>query len=832
MLPDPSRVPSVLRDRAQWVNWAWVERDGKLTKPPYCSRTFELASTTDPTTWSTLAMALRAAQEHPQRFAGIGFVLGPDRSVVGLDLDHCRDEAGEIAPWALAIVERCRSYTEITPSGRGLRIFLLGQLPPGRRRRGQVECYDSARYLTVTGNHLPGTPTEIRACSPEEMAALHADFLGGPEVEAPAARGPAAAPVSLDDQEVVERMLRSREGARIGRLMAGDSSDHGGDESAADLALANYLVFWTGGDVAQADRIFRNSGRMREKWDRRHSADGRTYGQMTLDRAMEGRTAFYRGGGGSENGCGQPAPEAGGEFDGIRPGVAAQIEKRPELPTIHVNGRHLREISADALAALKAWNQPARLFLRAGRLVRVLADERGRPAIQDVSEHCLRGALCRAANFARTEVRGRGEGKTAIDVIVHPPMEVVRDILALGEWEVPPLEGIIESPVIRPDGTVLTAPGYDAATRLYYHRDGLRLADVPEEPSAVDVELAKQALLDLVCDFPFVDEASRTNWLGLLLTPILRPAIDGPVPIALIDAPMAGTGKSLLAEVVSIVATGASAEMLPQPKDDDEMRKKITGLLTKGAGMICFDNVTSEIASPDLALALTGRLWSDRALGGNQIITVPQRATWMATGNNLRVAGDMGRRSYWIRMDAMLSDPEQRSQFRHANLTEYAKSQRGYLLACALTIARNWFARGRPKADVPRMGSFESWCEVIGGVLHACGMTQFLGNLKEMRANADEERGEWEAFLRAWYALYGSAAKPLSEVISDLNAGGDLRATLPLRLTEKLGHSGFSRSFGKALSARQGTRYGADNIRLEKGGGDLHNKVTTWKVVV
>ena len=118
MLPDPGCVPSALRERAQWVNWAWIERDGKLTKPPYCSSTFELASTTDPTTWSTLAMALRAAQEHPQRFAGIGFVLGPDRSVVGLDLDHCRDEAGEIAPWALEIVERCRSYTEITPSGR------------------------------------------------------------------------------------------------------------------------------------------------------------------------------------------------------------------------------------------------------------------------------------------------------------------------------------------------------------------------------------------------------------------------------------------------------------------------------------------------------------------------------------------------------------------------------------------------------------------------------------------------------------------------------------------------------------------------------------------
>ena len=311
MLPDPSRVPSVLRDRAQWVNWAWVERDGKLTKPPYCSRTFELASVTDPTTWSTLAMALRAAQEHPQRFAGIGFVLGPDRSVVGLDLDHCRDEAGEIAPWALAIVERCRSYTEITPSGCGLRIFLLGQLPPGQRRRGHVECYDSARYLTVTGDHLPGTPTEIRACSPEEMAALHSELLGGPEAEAPAARGPAAAPVSLDDQEVVERMLRSREGARIGRLMAGDSSDYGGDESAADMALANYLVFWTSGDVAQADRIFRNSGRMREKWDRRHSSDGRTYGQMTLDRAMEGRTAFYRGGDGGEHSI----PDAGDEFE-------------------------------------------------------------------------------------------------------------------------------------------------------------------------------------------------------------------------------------------------------------------------------------------------------------------------------------------------------------------------------------------------------------------------------------------------------------------------------------------------------------------------------------
>ena len=221
-----------------------------------------------------------------------------------MDLDACRDPAtGALAPWAAALVARLDGYTEASPSGTGVHVLVEGRLPPGWRRRpvpgvpgAAVELYDAGRFLTVTGRHVPGTPATLE---PRDavLAALHAELAPAPPPGRRAERRPAPARpptpdgASEDDAALLERARAAANGAAFDRLWRGDTGDHGGDASAADLALCAHLRFWTGGDPARMDRLFRRSGLMRPKWDERRG--DRTYGARTLARALAGGGDVY-----------------------------------------------------------------------------------------------------------------------------------------------------------------------------------------------------------------------------------------------------------------------------------------------------------------------------------------------------------------------------------------------------------------------------------------------------------------------------------------------------------------------------------------------------------
>ena len=206
---------------------------------------------------------------------------------------------------------------------------------------------------------------------------------------------------------------------------------------------------------------------------------------------------------------------------------------------VPISGRHLRDQADDALNALLATNEPPRMFVRTGMLVRVLQDEDGQPTIDDLTTDSMRGLLARAANFMRLVGGGHW-------VPASPPADVVRDLLTLGAWPFPALVGLVETPTLRDDGSVLENVGYDPATRLIYrpHPDFHPLA-VPADPSAADLERALELILnELLVDFRFRDQPSRANAVALLLTPFVRQAATGPAPLAVISAPLQGTGKS------------------------------------------------------------------------------------------------------------------------------------------------------------------------------------------------------------------------------------------------------------------------------------------------
>lgn len=496
----------------------------------------------------------------------------------------------------------------------------------------------------------------------------------------------------------------------------------------------------------------------------------------------------------------------------------------PGLPRIQVNNRHLRDVTSDALAALVEHNEPPEVFVRSGALVRVREDENGIPQIQTMHDGHVRGRLARVADFVRVSEKG--------ETRVSPPEVVVKDLQALAGWGLPALEAVVESPILRPDGTIFDTPGYDPQTRLVYRpARGFEPPTIPAEPTDADVERAIALIDEAVGEFPFEDGASAANTLALMLTPLVRQAVAGPVPMALIDKPQAGTGGSLLAETIAIIGTGRGAEMLGAPRDDEEWRKQITAKLSSGATMITVDNVEHPLYAPSLSRALTARTWTDRVLGRSESITLAQRATWLATGNNIILRGDLPRRCYWIRLDAKKTRPWQRAGFTHPDLLRWVSDNRGELVRALLIIARAWYAAGKPKAaGVPRLGSFEAWAEIVGGMVAFAGIPGFLGNLEALYEKADEGGAEWETFLSAWRSACGSDSVTAAELVEKIEADKKLRAALPPDLAEVLdkGQGSFSRRLGKALSSRAGTRYGEDELHVAKAGEK--SRAAQWKV--
>jgi hypothetical protein len=525
--------------------------------------------------------------------------------------------------------------------------------------------------------------------------------------------------------------------------------------------------------------------------------------------------------------------------------VAAPATPSPQVhPLVQINTVQLRRPVMATLGALREINQNREvpvLFVRGGTLVRVLADEHGEPVIDPLDERAMTWIAAASANYVKVNNDG-----AVVDAF--PPPAVIRTLLGMGWWQgLPALRGTVAVPTLRPDGSILDRPGYDEATHLIYvPAPDFEMPPIPDEPTEMEVAAAVDYInTELLGDFPFVDEASRANAWGLLLTPILRPAIAGGVPLALLDAPSPGSGKSLYCHVVALVATGQTAGILTAPQHDElEWRKRITAALRHGRPVVQIDNLADELKSAQLAAALTTEWWEDRELGYSRLLRLPQRATWMATGNNIKLGGDLPRRCYIVRLNTRLAKPWERkeSEFRHPKLLRWVAEHRGELVAALLTIVRGWIRAGRPlPQDPPAMGSFEEWAELCAGVLAFAGVVGLLGNRTELYDRAADEANQWQALLEALRELWpddrpftvAMVAQRLGEEQSKPVEEQRLATALPESLAAALASkdAGFALKLGKALSQRMDQRFGPHGIRLEQTGEKAHNKVL-WRVVV
>jgi len=505
-----------------------------------------------------------------------------------------------------------------------------------------------------------------------------------------------------------------------------------------------------------------------------------------------------------------------------------EYEPPKTLTRIRTNNRQLRDVTDEALATLYEANKTnPEIFTRAGNLVRVRVDERGNPYIDSLTESALRGVLTRTTDF----IRVNAASTKVLETEVSPPLDVVRDILSLKHWEFAQLAALTEVPVIQLDGTILTQPGHDAVTGLYYRPPPrLDLPSIPDTPMEGDVRQAITLIKEVIYDFPFDSKASASNALATMLTPVLRPIIDGLVPLAIFDKPQPGTGASLLCDVVALIATGRTAGMIGGHRKEEEWRKEITTILLHGHMVIVIDNVDSFLYSPSLATVLTARVWRDRILGHNEDALLPNLAIWIANGNNIRLLGDLPRRAYWVRLDAQLAQPwlRQPNQFKHPDLIKWVKERRSDIIAAMLTVARAWISDDKPKPqNLITIGGYESFCQVLGSILGYMKVEGFLQNLPQMYAEMDAETPQWEHFLEAWHEIFGDQGVTVAEVIKKLNENEGFAATQPDGVADK-DIKGYSRKLGNALAKRKDVRF-SNGLMIQKA--EIKHHAVAWKVV-
>jgi len=307
--------------------------------------------------------------------------------------------------------------------------------------------------------------------------------------------------------------------------------------------------------------------------------------------------------------------------------------------------------------------------------------------------------------------------------------------------------------------------------------------------------------------------------------------INGPTPAHLLEAQLHGTGKTLLAEIAFEISTGGRFEQTTPSHDEDELRKRITSLLMSGAGAIMIDNLETMVSST-IASALTSTRWTDRILGKSEIVTIDNNVIFALSGNNVALSGEIARRIVRIRLQARDDRPWERSSFRHPNIKTYVRSRRGQLQAAVVAIVQAWIDAGRPEGPSVPFGSFESYAQVIGGILHHAGVNGFMENRAALFEEADTEGTAWRAFTAAWYENFGvvectsSDLFPIAIDTEGLELDGKNERAQRISLGTKLSKYR-DRVFGTYRIVRSGSRKRATTWKLDRMGESVNQSEST-----
>lgn len=485
-----------------------------------------------------------------------------------------------------------------------------------------------------------------------------------------------------------------------------------------------------------------------------------------------------------------------------------------DLPEIVINERQLVNIRADCWAAIRARNDPPRLFDAPGGIARVAENsDTGEQSISLLSQTGIRHEIASMARWVEMRY-SKTAGDYPVDAI--PPAAICADLLEQVKPPLPYLKRIAQSPIFSADGRLHQNEGYNQDSRAILRLGDLKVKAVPPKPSGGDVRRAVEWIDDMLCDIPFVGPSERAHAIGVMILPFVRDMISGPTPLHSIEASTPGTGKTLLVELLTTPAMSRRIPALTEGRDDEEWRKRITSKLMTGSPYILIDNVKRKLDSGQLAAAVGGVEWEDRLLGGNKMIRVPIVSGWLLTGNNVQMSSELVRRTVRIRLDARSDRPWERPRetFRHPRVVQWAREHRADLIWAVLTVCQRWLSEGRPEASVNPLGTFEDWSSVIGSILHCAGIPGFLENLSEFYEQADAEGEILRAFVAVWWEEFGSMAVRAAELRQMIDKRG-----VPLDLGKVSEHAQAIR-LGKRLTSMDQRHF-----TLEAEGGRVEYRV-------
>jgi hypothetical protein len=486
--------------------------------------------------------------------------------------------------------------------------------------------------------------------------------------------------------------------------------------------------------------------------------------------------------------------------DAIASGKTAQpADPRPEIRIVPGDLPNMVDQAEAALLAAIDTD----FYQRAGMVVRPVltkltaSDDRVTEGWRLVSverAHCV-DVMTRTIQFRRYARR------TKTWVLVDAPGQVAATWLAReGEWRLPVIAGVMTTPFLRRDGTLCDQPGYDAASGLLYRPD-CEFPPLPEHPSRDDADAALDAIEGLIATFPFTSKASESVALSAILTAVDRKSMPT-APLHAMTAPLPGTGKSLLADVAALIATGRPIPVISQGRDEDEFEKRLGAALLAGDQLISIDNCIKPIGGSLLCQALSQPVLNIRILGLSRNAVTPNDALIFATGNNLEIEDDATRRVLLCTLDAQCERPELR-RF-DVSIVDHVKAHRAALVTAILTVLRAWHLSGERCAVEP-LGSFEAWSRRVREALVWLDRTDPVETMTVVRAS-DPKREALTAVLLQWEKHLGAENKFTTRQLID---AGENRAEWKHALLVVAGRRGAQDvvspdRLGRYLKANQG----------------------------
>jgi len=438
----------------------------------------------------------------------------------------------------------------------------------------------------------------------------------------------------------------------------------------------------------------------------------------------------------------------------------------PDSRPVLDGGSHcdIRTTANDSWDAIEQANIPEQFFTHGGVAVWVKAGPHAVAVVEPITVARMTHLLGEVGGWEKLD---KQSGQ--IDPC-RPPKPVAEHMVADPHPRLPWLRRLVRVPVFDSAGRLVMQPGYHGESGLFLAPRDLRLWRVPHAPTPAEIASAKSFIYEHIEDFPFVDEADRTNAVIFGMLPYVRDLISGPTPLHLITKPYPGSGATLLVQALYYSAIGTRAAMQSVPTTEVEWEYRMTATLLASPDVVVFDNVHDELKSGQFMTALTETVWEARKVKTSELPSLPINNAWAATGNNVRVSDEMSRRTIPVRLDPHTDRPFDRTGFHHPDLIAWTDEHRSDLVHANLTLAQAWVAEGMPRGTLV-VGMYEAWAAVMSGIAEVVDLPDLRANWSEWDESRPSNANLIRKVVAAWQAELGDRqvkARELLPVIGPL----------------------------------------------------------------